>query len=172
MYNSHKQRFDLGTDEHELAPPWCARWMAFLRAATQDRGASVDAATHLHQWVSENSNFEDIVYKDYWFPMIPPIREDEAQNENERRFYRMMKNIVTVRMIYLEESRGSRGLSYLHLPFSPQAFISSGRPMLLGDGLPEDIVNLLQANVLNEMAEARVPQYTRVQRVYARKKSN
>ena len=44
--------------------------------------------------------------------------------------------------------------------------------MLLGSGLPEDIVNQMEANVLKEMAEARIPQYTRVQRVYARKKSN
>jgi hypothetical protein len=78
--------------------------MAFLREATQDRGANVDAATYLHQWVSENPSFEDIVYMEYWLPMVPPIREDETQTETERRFYRKMKHIVAVRMIYLEEA--------------------------------------------------------------------
>lgn len=147
--------------------------MAFLRAATQDRGANVDAATYLRQWVSENPSFEDVVSMDYWLPMIPPIREDESQNDGQRRFYRMMKSIVTVRTIYLEESGGEAG-AFLSsdLPFFQQGFISSGRPMLLGSGLPEDIVNQMEANVLKEMAEARIPQYTRVQRVYARKKSN
>jgi len=44
--------------------------------------------------------------------------------------------------------------------------------MLLGSGLPEEFVDQLEANVLKEMAEAQIPQYTRLQRVYARKKSN
>lgn len=111
MYDSNKQRFELSTNE--FAPPWCARWMAFLRAATQDRGANVDAATYLRQWVSENPSFEDVVSMDYWLPMIPPIREDESQNDGQRRFYRMMKSIVTVRTIYLEERGGKPELSYL-----------------------------------------------------------
>jgi len=73
--------------------------MAFLRAATQDVGANVDAATHLHQWVSENPSFEDIVYREYWLPTVPPIPEDAVQTEREKRFYRRMKQNVTVRMI-------------------------------------------------------------------------
>lgn len=66
----------------------------------------MDAATHLHQWVSENPNFEDIVTMDYFLPMIPPIREDAVQTDSERNFYRRMKYIVTVRMIYLEVEAG------------------------------------------------------------------
>ncbi|KIM37774.1 hypothetical protein M413DRAFT_448286 [Hebeloma cylindrosporum] len=145
LYDSNRQRFDV--DTNELGPPWCARWMAFLRAATQDRGAGIDAATHLHRWVSENPNFEDIVSMDYWLPMIPPIREDAEQSDSQRRFLRRMKTIVT-------------------------GFLRSGRPMLLGSGVPEHIVDEMESNSLKEMAEARLPQYTRIQRVYARKRSN
>jgi len=170
LYDDNRQRFDLGTDE--LGPPWCARWLTFLRAATVDIGASIDAATHLHRWVSENPNFEDIVYKDYWLPMVPPIREDAPQSEGSRKFYRMMKMIVTVRIIYLKERKKGGLLSSPRLTFSPQGFIRSGRPMLLGSGLSEEFVNRLEVNVLQELAEARIPQYTRLQRVYARKKSN
>jgi len=80
--------------------------MAFLRAATQDRGANVDAATHLHQWVSENPSFEDVVYREYWLPTVPPIPEDALQSEREKKFYRKMKHNVVVRMILLGRGSG------------------------------------------------------------------
>ena len=130
LYDANRQRFDLGTNE--LGPPWCARWLAFLRAATVDRGANVDAATHLHRWVSENPNFEDIVYNEYWLPMIPPIREDAPQSEGSRKFYRMMKAIVTVRMIYLEERKKWWSLVFTETYFFPTGFYPLWTPDALG----------------------------------------
>lgn len=51
-----------------------------------------------------------------------------------------------------------------------QAFIQSGRPLLLGSGLPESLVNELEERANAELHEARWPQYIRVQNVYARRK--
>jgi len=102
--------------------------MAFLRMATQDSGANVDAATHLHRWVSENPNFEDIVYREYWLPTVPPIPEDAVQTERERRFYSRMKCNVIVRMIYLEEEAG---ISSLRLTISLAEFSRLWTPSAL-----------------------------------------
>jgi len=51
-----------------------------------------------------------------------------------------------------------------------QAFVRSGRPLLLGSGLPEDLVDELEKNMMIEIAERKTTQYTRLQCVYARKK--
>jgi hypothetical protein len=53
-----------------------------------------------------------------------------------------------------------------------QAFMRSGRPLLLRSGVPEAVVDELQSNAEREMIEAHLSQYIRVQSVYARKKQN
>lgn len=50
-----------------------------------------------------------------------------------------------------------------------QAFLKSGRPLLLGSGLPEDVVNELEMNAERELLEARYPHYIRLQSVHGRK---
>jgi hypothetical protein len=58
-----------------------ARWFAFMRMAVRGRGGDVDAATHIHQWVCEHGDFEDIVYKEYWVPTSPfLVGNDEASD--------------------------------------------------------------------------------------------
>lgn len=53
-----------------------------------------------------------------------------------------------------------------------QAFLKSGRPLLLGSGVPEDLVNELEANAVKELHSGRARHYIRLQCVHARKKRN
>lgn len=51
-----------------------------------------------------------------------------------------------------------------------QAFLKSGRPLLLGSGVPEAVVDELQSGATRELVDATLRQWIRLQRVYARKK--
>jgi len=59
------------------SPPYCARWLDLLRWAIKQRGGDVDAANHLHAWVSSNPDFECITYREHYLPVIPPRRSPE-----------------------------------------------------------------------------------------------
>jgi len=48
--------------------------------------------------------------------------------------------------------------------------MKSARPLLLGSGVPEALVDELENNAVAELWEAQTPQYMRLQAVYARKK--
>lgn len=48
--------------------------------------------------------------------------------------------------------------------------MGSARPLLLGTGVPEEVVNFLSEKAAQEVREARTPIYFRAQNVYARKK--
>jgi hypothetical protein len=52
-----------------------------------------------------------------------------------------------------------------------QAFLLSGRPLLLGSGLSESLVDEVQRRATSEIKEARTVSYIRLERVYARKRS-
>ncbi|KDR85601.1 hypothetical protein GALMADRAFT_234564 [Galerina marginata CBS 339.88] len=142
IYDKDHRRIELGT--HEIGPPWWARWMTFMAVAIRNIGGDIDAATHLRDWISSNSLFEDVVYREFWLPVVPPPR---MANDSEfiERFYAKMKEDVS-------------------------AFIRSGRPLLLGSGLPEDIVNEMEGKAMQELEERQSPMFTRLQCVYARKK--
>jgi hypothetical protein len=51
-----------------------------------------------------------------------------------------------------------------------QSFFKSGRPLLLGTGLNEEIVDLLERETTDELMEARYPHWLRLRCVYATKK--
>ncbi|CAA7264772.1 unnamed protein product [Cyclocybe aegerita] len=142
MYDKDHRRIELGT--HEIGPPWWARWMTFLNVAIRTKGGDVDAATHLYDWVSSNPLFEGAVYREFWLPVVPGPREAN-ETEFQRRFYTKLREDVT-------------------------SFVRSGRPLLLGSGLSEDLVDDLEKNAMAELERRESPQYTRLQCVYARKK--
>jgi hypothetical protein len=48
--------------------------------------------------------------------------------------------------------------------------MKSGRPLLLGSGMPEALLDEIEANARRELDEARTPHYIRCQYVYARKR--
>lgn len=79
MYDMNHRRIKL--DDNEFGPPWWARWLTYMVKAITQSGGDVDAATHLHEWILNNPNFEDVVYKEFWLPAVP-LRPD-ASNDSE-----------------------------------------------------------------------------------------
>ncbi|KAF8963921.1 hypothetical protein BDZ97DRAFT_1939378 [Flammula alnicola] len=144
IYDKNHRRIELGTEE--LGPPWWARWMRCMSVAIRNSGGDTDAATHLYEWISNNSLFEDVVYREFWLPVVPPPRDMTNATDVLARFEQKMKEDVT-------------------------SFLGSGRPLLLGSGLPMELVDELERNALKEVDERRIPQFTRLQCVYARKRS-
>ncbi|KAK0501608.1 S-adenosyl-L-methionine-dependent methyltransferase [Armillaria luteobubalina] len=118
-YNEDFQRIELD-DVTAGEKPWWPRWLAYLETAT------VDAAAHIHDWVSRHPRFEDVIYNEYFIPTTPWVTGQHI-------------------------------------------FLKSGRPLLLGNGVPEPLVNELQANAHRELLEDDTRYYIRVQSVYARK---
>ncbi|KAJ3879675.1 hypothetical protein F5051DRAFT_451309 [Lentinula edodes] len=127
----------------KIAEPWWPRWLAFANLAARDRGGNVDAATYIHSWVANHHAFENVTYEEYWVPTCGWRTDSEF----------MMRIGVTLRDDIL-------------------AFLKSGRPLLLGSGVPEDLVNELEANAVKELHSGRARHYIRLQCVHARKKRN
>jgi len=143
IYDANHCRMEL--DVNELGPPWWGRWMAHLLKAIKTSGGDANAATHLHEWVFNNPMFEDVVYREFWLPVIPARRDSSNDSEHLRRL--------------------DQGLSDDCL-----AFLRAGRPLLLGNGFAPEIISLLEKNCLEELKKRRTVQFTRVQNVYARKR--
>jgi hypothetical protein len=77
-FRSHgHDRKPIIADEAVLEPPWLGRWMSLCTVAVRHRGGDVDAADHLHRWLSEHEAFEDVVYRAVHFPASPFLRPDE-----------------------------------------------------------------------------------------------
>lgn len=132
----------LEPDTHQVGPPWWARWMTFVRLAIQQIGGHTDAATHLWDWVSNHPAFEQPVYREYWMPICSsPTDSDPGRQLCQR------------------------------LSGDALSFLRGTRPLLLGSGLAEDLVTELITHAEAEHHEAKILQYTRLQCVYARKKS-
>jgi len=126
--------------------PWFPRWMSYANMAVRQRGGTPDAANMLYSWTLQHQAFEDVVYEEYFIPTAPFM---SCQDPN----YRFMRAI--------SESFREDIL----------AFLRSGRPLLLGSGLSESLVDELQHRTHLELKEARTISYIRVERVYARKRS-
>ncbi|KAJ7361299.1 hypothetical protein DFH08DRAFT_843703 [Mycena albidolilacea] len=124
-----------------IAEPWLARWMIFTNIAAKNAGGYPDAATHLHRWINTHPAFEDVVYHDYWVPVSPHASLTDFQ----KRIGTQMRDDI-------------------------YSFLKSCRPLLLGGGVPEAIVNELQGNAEWELRTAARAQYIRCQSVYCRKK--
>ncbi|KAJ7651499.1 hypothetical protein DFH06DRAFT_1187109 [Mycena polygramma] len=139
MPDGNHRRCDLETSI--IDQPWLARWMVFANVAVRNAGGTPDAATHLHQWITTNGSFEDIVYQEYWVPVSP----HPSMNEFQRRIGAQMREDIL-------------------------SFLKSGRPLLLGSGVPEPIVDELQVNAEREVRSSSRAQYIRCQSVHCRKK--
>ncbi|KAJ6520254.1 hypothetical protein C8R45DRAFT_954465 [Mycena sanguinolenta] len=124
-----------------IAEPWLARWMINANVAARNAGGDPDAATHLHGWINSHPAFEDVVYQDYWVPVSPHA----SFNGFQKRIGAQMRDDIL-------------------------SFLKSGRPLLLGNGVPEPIVDELQVNAERELRSAARAQYIRCQNVYCRKK--
>ncbi|KAG6911375.1 hypothetical protein DXG01_001046 [Tephrocybe rancida] len=125
---------------HEIKEPWWPRWLAFAKIAIKSSGGSVDAADNLQSWITNHPALEDPVYQEFWMPTSHWPKDD------------FMKRI---------------GMT---MGDDICAFLKSGRPLLLGSGVPESIVDELQHNATVELKTASSHQYVCIRRIYARKK--
>ncbi|KAK0466917.1 S-adenosyl-L-methionine-dependent methyltransferase [Desarmillaria tabescens] len=128
-------------DVTTIEKPWWPRWLAYLEMAARRRGGNVNAATHIRDWVSHHPRFEDVIYNEYFIPATPWVTDSAL----DLRIGVAMREDIEV-------------------------FLKSGRPLLLGSGVPEQLVNELQANAHKEVMEDDTRYYIRVQSVYARKR--
>ncbi|KAJ7204464.1 hypothetical protein GGX14DRAFT_460500 [Mycena pura] len=156
MPDGNHRRCDLETST--IARPWLARWMVFANIAARNAGGRPDAASHLYQWITDHPLLEHVVYHDYWVPVSPHA----SFNDFQKRVGTQMRDDILVCAFFCSFSPSS------YLLFL-QSFLKSGRPLLLGSGVPEAIVDELQVNAERELLEAALPQYIRCQSVYCRK---
>ncbi|KAH9081815.1 hypothetical protein EDB83DRAFT_2310143 [Lactarius deliciosus] len=124
---------------------WFPRWMSFCNMAVRQRGGSPNAGSMVYNRTLQHPAFDDVVYQDYFIPTAPFMPSDDPK-------YDVIRSIAeTLREDIL-------------------SFLRSGRPLLLGSGLPESLVDELQQHTHLELKEARTVSYIRLERVYARKK--
>lgn len=126
-------------------PPWTALWMSYANRAISARGGSSDAALHLPDWMRSNPAFEDVVVRDFWMPASPWLKGNDPHTI-------FWNDIATT----LREDM--------------KAFMKSGRPLLLGHGLPADFVDAMEHNACQELDEAKTPLYALIRNVHARKR--
>lgn len=92
-YDRHGQRVPVSIEEARLGPPWWARFLGHVRAATSAQGGDTTAATHIQDWVTNCGAFENVSYHDFWPPVVPG--DDERYDEI---VYARMIDIMTVRL--------------------------------------------------------------------------
>ncbi|KAI0830806.1 hypothetical protein BC628DRAFT_1312421 [Trametes gibbosa] len=126
--------------------PWVARWMNLVNISVEQRGGEPDAANHLHHWVNDHPMLEESVYREVWFQTGPWKDGKDSQTARENRIGAMMRDDIL-------------------------AFLKSGRPLLLSNGLDISIVDEVELNAERELRESSMQTYIRVQTVYARRKA-
>ncbi|KJA28623.1 hypothetical protein HYPSUDRAFT_34078 [Hypholoma sublateritium FD-334 SS-4] len=145
MYDKHHRRIESSSIK-QFNEPWWSQWITYLRSTIRNIGGDTDAATNLHEWIANNPRFEDVVYREFFIPAVPPPRDEHKPNERLRQFEEKMKEDVV-------------------------GFLGATRPLLLGSGFQEEMINRLETNCLQELEERKIPQFTRLQCVYARRKA-
>ncbi|KAF4604739.1 hypothetical protein EYR40_003517 [Pleurotus pulmonarius] len=123
-----------------LEQPWWPRWLAYAETAVNQRGGTPDAANHLQEWVERHGAFDEVIYQDHWIPTAPWCKQEPWKHWGDE----MREDIY--------------------------AFMASGRPLLLGVGVPESVVDELEEKATEELGGARHGTYIRLQRVIARKR--
>ncbi|EMD42323.1 hypothetical protein CERSUDRAFT_79907 [Gelatoporia subvermispora B] len=142
-YNRRKIKIVPGHPDAQRC--WIGRWMNLAHEAVEQMGGEPDAANHLRRWVGENDAFEDIVYRTFWFQTSAFKKGNDPETIRQNAIGQVMRDDIL-------------------------AFLRSGRPLLLGSGIDEAIVNEVEENARRELLEARTPSYILVENVYARKK--
>ncbi|EGO31122.1 hypothetical protein SERLADRAFT_432780 [Serpula lacrymans var. lacrymans S7.9] len=161
-FHSYDKKMMLPSPD-DLQAPWAPLWMSLANGAVRKQGGSADASFNLHRWISEHPAFEDVTYREWWIPCSPWLQGKDAESVFWNEIGATMRDDILV---------GGRRRSFSPpLSFLLQAaFMSSGRPLLLGSGYSEALVDDIEAKARAELLEARTPSYVHVQNVYARKK--
>lgn len=139
--------------------------MSYAHRAVRERGGDADASRHLHEWISNHPAFEDVVYREYWIPTSPWLRGSDPESVFWNEVGAVMRDDIKASNISAADS-----LSLSFIPLFRQAFLKSGRPLLLGHGISPELVDALEQNAYTELDEAVVPLYVLIQNVYARKR--
>ncbi|KAG6810916.1 hypothetical protein H0H92_009846 [Tricholoma furcatifolium] len=124
----------------EIKGPWWPRWQAFAKNAIKSNGGDVDAADNIWAWMTDHPALDKPVYDEFWMPSSDWKHEDPLM----MRVGASMKDDLC-------------------------AFLKSGRPLLLGSGVPEEIVDELQYNAEKELQTVATQHYIRIRRCCARK---
>jgi hypothetical protein len=148
-----------------MGPPWFPRWMSLANMAVRQRGGTPDAANMLHNWTQQHPAFEDVVYDEYFLPTAPFMSCQEPNYHFKRTMSEILRDDILVC-----DCGYQRFYRTLTVYIFCQAFLRSGRPLLLGSGLSESLVDEVQHRATSELMNARVVSYIRCERVYARKK--
>lgn len=143
VYRADKTPFFVPTAHIE--PPYFPRWMTFMNNAARSRGGNVDAANLLETWVKSQPAMRDVVYREFWFPISPWLPQNSEENFRQNKIGMLMRADIL-------------------------SFLKSGRPLLLGSGLDEDLVNSLERESMRELNSGSLHGYIRVQTVYAIKR--
>lgn len=94
VYDANHRRIETTTSS--ISAPWWPQWLAFANLAARNRGGEVDAATHIHRWISQHPAFENVVYREYWVPA-----SHWHTNEFQRRIGSYMRDDICVSVICL-----------------------------------------------------------------------
>lgn len=148
----------------EEKAPAIAKWMNLARRAVHHRGGEPDAANHLYRWINDHPSFEEVVYQQWWFQISPWRPGKDAESVWMNRHGASMRDDIFVSSVQIFDE-------FLNL-ISPKSFLRSCRPLILGAGIPQSVLDPLEADAARELAEARVPGYIRVENAYGRKKAN
>ncbi|KZT42689.1 hypothetical protein SISSUDRAFT_979712 [Sistotremastrum suecicum HHB10207 ss-3] len=142
-----EQRKPIICEPHDESKPWIARWCSAVAQAARARGGHLDAANLLKLWCSDNRAFrtESVVHKDHWVPLSPWHTNPGPEGDKYREWGLAMREDTI-------------------------AFLKAGRPLLLGHGFSEDLVDELEENSRESLFDPSVHLYTRVQQVIAQKK--
>lgn len=169
----HLTEFDFhiyGTDEKPIAivedASALAKWMFLAHQAVKQQGGEPDAANHLHQWISSYDIFENVVYRKWWIQTSNWNKRQDEETKLLNRHGAAMRDDILVSLLPCCSSFYSSGLTSWR-----QAFLKSGRPLLLGTGIPEHMLNDCEDAARRELLEAKIPTYVLVEDVYARRKA-
>ena len=121
-------------------PAW-PTWLSLVRNVATRAGGNIDAAFHLHAWVKDHPMFDDVVGREVYMPACPWLRDGG----------------------FWDHIGGGLRDDVL-------SFISSSRPMLLGSGIPEEMLYRLAQRARHELENNTGRYYARAQLVYARKR--
>ncbi|KAI0081159.1 S-adenosyl-L-methionine-dependent methyltransferase [Panus rudis PR-1116 ss-1] len=145
IHDAHRRPIEIPDNDPMIRGPWLPRWMKLAQWAIRRKGGEVDAADHLYRWVSEHGAFDRVVKRQFWFQASPWNRRNDAEAIQQNELATTMREDML-------------------------AFLRSGRPLLLGAGISEEIVNRVENEARIELIEAKTPLLILIENVYGRRR--
>lgn len=94
MYDANHSRIE--RDVNDGGPPWWGVWFTCLSKAVVKSGGDVNAASHLHEWILNHPMFEDVVYTEFWVPVVPAPRDTLNDSEEARQMDKKLSDDLLV----------------------------------------------------------------------------